>query len=183
MKSGLAFLALAMLIPLLASGQLPPVAAGARVRLTAPGTGFKEHVTTVTDVRGDSIVFGAPHESRSMALTDMTALDVSTGTRRHFWRGAGIGLGLGAVTGVALGAATYKKCVPQHFLDCLLEPESAGQAAAFGGFVLGGVGLVAGAVIGALNRTDRWTSVDLPVRAAVGPTRSGGVSFTLSRAL
>ncbi len=42
---------------------------------------MKRHVTTVTDVRGDSIVVAGAAGSRTIALTDVTALDVSTGTR------------------------------------------------------------------------------------------------------
>jgi hypothetical protein len=35
---------------------------------------------------------------------------------------------------------------------------------------------VDGAVVGAFDRKDSWAPVDLRVRAAIGPTRSGGVS-------
>lgn len=56
MKAGFAVLALLLCSPLVAAGQSPPVAVGARIRVTAPASALEEHVLTVTDVRGDSFV-------------------------------------------------------------------------------------------------------------------------------
>lgn len=182
MKLALMALATALLGPVVADAQAPAVVAGTRVRVTAPSIDLKRHVTTVVDVRGDSIVFGVSDNSRSVALSDVTALEVSTGKHRRFLRSAGLGLGIGAIIGAAVGAASYEECVPTEFLDCLLAPESRGQSVAMGGVVLGGVGLLTGAVVGALRRTDRWVSVDMPLRASIKPTASGGMSLTISRA-
>lgn len=181
MKTGLTILALAMFIPLVAEGQSPPVAAGTRVRVTAPGEGLDRRVTTIMDVRGDSIVVGDQNGSRIIGLAEVTALEVSTGRKSRLWRGAGMGLGIGVLAGAAIGAVTYEKCDPNPFLSCWMAPGSAMGAAAIGGVLLRGAGLVTGAVIGALIRTDGWAPVDLPVRAAIVPARSGGVSVMLSR--
>ena len=181
MKTGLAILAVAVLIPVVATGQSSPVTAGTRVRLTAPGKDLDKHVTTIVDVRGDSIVVGVRDSSLAIGLAEVTELEVSTGKRTQFWRGAGFGLGIGVVTGLVVGAVTHEECVPDGFLSCMMAPESASESAAIGGLALGAVGLVAGAVIGALKRTDRWASVNLPVSASIAPARSGGVSVMISR--
>lgn len=182
MKLGFMVLATALLAPVVADAQAPVVVAGTRIRVTAPSIDLKRHVTTIVDVRGDSIVFGSSDNSRSVALSDVTALEVSAGKHRRFLRAAGLGLGIGAIIGAAIGAGTYEECVPTEFLGCLLAPESRAQSAAMGGVVLGGVGLLTGAVVGALRRTDRWVSADMPLRASIKPTASGGMSLTISRA-
>ncbi len=182
MKLGLMVLTTALLAPVVADAQAPAVAAGTRVRVTAPSIDLRRHVTTIVDVRGDSIVFGVSNNSRSVALSDVTALEVSAGKHRRFLRNAGLGLGIGAIVGAVVGAATYEECVPTEFLDCFLADESRGQSAVTGGVVLGAVGLLTGAVVGVLRRTDRWVSVDMPLRASIKPTGSGGMSLTISRA-
>jgi hypothetical protein len=182
MKPGLVILAAAFLAPVAADAQTPAVVAGARVRVTAPSIDLRRHATTIVDVRGDSLVLGVRDGSRSVALSDVTALDVSAGKRRRFLRSAGLGLGIGAIVGAVVGAATHDECVPTEFLDCLLSPESRAESAVMGGVVLGAVGLLTGAVVGAVRRTDRWVAVDMPVRVSIKPTASGGVSLTISRA-
>ncbi len=181
MKALLAVLAVAVLIPVVATGQSSPLSAGTRVRVTAPGNDLDQHVTTIMEVRGDSIVVGVRNSSLAIGLADVTELEISTGKRRHFWRGAAFGLGIGAVTGLVVGAVTYEECVPDGFLSCFMAPKSASASAAEGGLVLGSIGLLAGAVIGGLKRTDRWASVKLPVSAAIAPARAGGASVMLSR--
>lgn len=182
MKPGLMVLAAAFLAPVVADAQASPVVAGARVRVTAPSIDLRRYVTTIVDVRGDSIVLGVRDNSRSVALADVTALEVSAGKRRRFLRSAGLGLGIGAIVGAVVGAASYEECVPTEFLGCFLAPESRGQSAAMGAVVLGAVGLLTGAVVGVVRRTDRWVSVDMPLRASIKPTASGGMSVTISRA-
>ena len=182
MKLVLMVLATAFLVPVVADAQAPAVVAGTRVRVTAPTIDLRKHVTTIVDVRGDSIVLGVSGDSRSVALSDVTALEVSAGKHRRFLRSAGLGLGIGAIVGAVAGAATYEECVSTELFGCLLAPESRAQSAAEGAIGLGAVGLLAGAVVGVVRRTDRWVSVDMPVRASIKPTASGGISLTISRA-
>lgn len=182
MKSGLGILALAMFFPLAAEGQAPGVAVGTRVRVTAPTSDLERHVTTIMDVRGDSIVVGVRGSSRIIGLADVTALDASTGRRRQVLRNAGLGLGIGVIAGAVIGAATHEECEYRGLGSCIMAPESATESAALGGILFGIAGLATGAVVGVLHRADRWAPVDLPVRAAIGPTRSGGVSVMVSRA-
>jgi len=172
-----------LMVPAIAETQSATLAVGARVRVTSPSDHLRKHVTTVMELRGDSIVVGVRGSSRTIGLADVTVLEVSTGTRNRFFRDAGLGLGIGVIVGAVAGAVTYEECVPRGPFDCLLVSESSTQAAVVGGgIVLGAVGLAAGAVVGAFHRTDRWAPVRMPVRAAIAPTRSGGVSFTISRA-
>jgi hypothetical protein len=182
MRSDAAILALAMLFPALAHAQAPAVQQGARVRVTAPGGSLDKHVATVMEVRGDSIVFGVAGSSQTVGLADVTALDISTGKRTQVLRDAGVGLGAGVIVGAVAGALTFEECVPDTLLGCLMAPESRADAAAMGALVLGVAGLVTGAVVGIFDRADRWESVDLPVRAVVAPTRSGGIRVMLSHA-
>ncbi len=156
------------------AAQMAGLGAGARVRVTSPRDDLKRHVGTIGDVRGDSIVVGFRGSSRTIALANVTALEISTGRRRQVFRDAALGLGIGALTGAALGAVTYKE--PDFFIN------SAATAAAAGGILLGTVGLVAGGLVGLEHRTDRWEPVRLPGRATIAPTRSGGISLGFSKA-
>jgi hypothetical protein len=180
MKPCVAVLALLLSSPLVAAGQSPPVAVGARIRVTAPASALEKRVMTVTDVRGDSIVVDVGGSSHTLWLSDLTKLEVSSGTRTNAARGAGFGLLMGVVAGAVIGLATYQECVPEGFMDCFME--GPGFSAVGGALVGGAAGAVIGGVVGSRQRSDRWSSVALPVRAVVAPTRSGGVSVILSRA-
>ena len=182
MKTELVALALAVLIPAVAIGQSASVAAGTRVRVTAPGNNLDKHVTTVVDVRGDSIVVNVRNNSLVVGLVDLTGLEVSIGKQTQVWRSAGYGLALGVVAGALVGALTYEECESDQFLGCMMAPGSASESAAGGGILFGVLGFVGGSVVGFVNRTDRWVSVALPVRASIAPARSDGVSVMLSRA-
>ena len=181
MKYILAVLAVALYLPVVADGQTPTVAPGARIRVTAPSRDLERHVTTVLEVRDDSVVVGASGNSRALELASITALDISAGTRRQTAKGAMLGLAIGVVTGALIGAASYEECVPESFLDCFGASGSREEEATLGAALFGGAGLVIGAIVGTLNRTDRWTAVNIPVQLAVAPTRAGGLGVALQR--
>lgn len=174
MKRPLCILALATLLPVVAWGQSATLTPGARVRITSPSNDLQKHVTTVTEVRGDTIVVASQAGVRPIALSDVSAIEVSTGRRNRVVRDGLIGLGTGFTAGFLLGALTYEE---PDFL--VAGPEEAG---ALVGTMFGLVGLVAGAVIGAFDYTDRWAPVRGTFKASIGPTRSGGVRLALSRA-
>lgn len=174
MKSAWNVLALVLLLPVAGQAQWAPLTTGARVRVTSPTDDLRRHVTIVTEVRGDSIVLAGRTGLRTIALNDVTALDVSTGTRTQVMRFAVTGLGAGAILGGILGAATYEG--PDFIVG------SAAEAGALFGVFFGGIGMVAGGVVGAMSRTDRWQPAGVPVRAAITPSSSGGISLTFSRA-
>src|SRR5687768_8772239 len=148
MRLLLVVLVCALGFPAALSAQSPPLVSGSRVRITSPADDLGRHVTTVTDVRGDSIVITAKEGSRTIALRNATAIDVSVGTRRPILRNGLIGLGAGAVVGAALGAIAYEECNPEEF--CFL-PGSRGGDAALGAVVVGAAGFLTGAIIGAFQ--------------------------------
>lgn len=178
MKRSLGILALAALLPAVAWGQSASLAPGARVRVTSPSDNLKRHVSTVTEMRGDSIVMSGSTGSRTVALGNVTALDVSTGKRRNVGRYALIGLGAGTLLGVTAGVAAKDDC-EEAFNYCVV-PVDAGFA---GVMVLatGAVGLVTGAIAGALHQTDRWEKHP-GIRAAIAPSALGGVTLSVSKA-
>lgn len=174
MKSALCILVVALLLPVAGEGQSATLAAGARVRLTSPRDDLKNHVTTVTEVRGDSIVVAGSAGLRTIALDNVTALDVSAGTRRRVVRDGLIGFGAGALIGAIVGAAAYEE--PDFLVG------SAAEASALVGAYFGAIGLVVGGVVGAFHRADRWEPRTIPVRVGIAPSRTGGVSLNFSRA-
>ena len=181
MKISLVVLALALSFPLVAEGQ-SQLSAGARVRVTAPSADLERYVTTIQQVRGDWIVVDDHGTSRTLALANVTSMEIRTGTRRQTLRGAAFGLGIGALTGAVAGSLTFEECVPQSLFDCLMATESSSEAAGMGGIIGGVVGAAAGAIVGSFRRTDRWSSIELPVSVAITPMRSGGVRVMMSRA-
>ena len=178
MRYAVAVVALVFSFAEISSAQDPSLAAGTRVRVTAPAADLKNHVTIVSEVRGDSVTVGVRGGSRTVAVSDITSLQVSTGQRRRVLVDAMLGFGIGAVTGAALGAASYEEC---EDWGCFLAPRNRGAAAAEGAVILGAAGVVTGAIVGLFHRTDIWERRTLPVRAAVRPSRTGGVTLALSR--
>lgn len=173
MKSVLGFLTLLLLFPAFAASQPAGLTAGARVRVTAPRDDLNKHVGTVLEVRGDSVVIAGQRGSRSIALENVTALDVSTGLRTQVRRSALVGFAAGGVLGGIVGVASYED--PDFFFS------SAAEMGAVSALFFGGIGMATGAVVGALQRTDRWERQALPVKAAIGGSRSGGVRLSFSR--
>jgi uncharacterized membrane protein YedE/YeeE len=173
MKPALGILLAVLVFSSPVAAQMAGLDAGARVRVTSPRDDLKKHVGTVMEVRGDSVVVASRDGTRSIALENVTALDVSTGVRTQVRRSALIGFGAGALVGGIAGAVSYAE--PDLVFN------SAAELGAVSALFFGGIGMVAGAVVGALQRTDRWERRDLPVKAAIGGSRSGVVTLSLSR--
>lgn len=161
-----------------ASGQSVTLTTGTRIRVTSPVHNLDRHVATVGEMRGDSVVVTDRTGARTIALANVTALDVSRGTRNRVARDGLIGLGVGAATGIALMAAADDDCDDTQF--CVV-PVSESQFAAAGALVFGTVGFLAGAVIGAFDRTEIWEPQTHGFTAALRPTGSGGVVLSMSR--
>ena len=114
--------------------------------------------------------FRAPTKTLAVARADVTRLEVSTGRRRHTWRGAGIGALVGVTSGAFVGYASG-----DDGGWCCFTAEA---KAVMTGVGLGGLGAVIGAVVGSLTRSDRWISVPLgsaeaTPRLQVGRGRAG----------
>lgn len=161
-----------------ASGQSGTLTAGTRIRVTSAADNLNQHVVTVGEIRGDSVVVNDRTGARAIALANVTALDVSRGTRNRVARDGLIGLGVGAVAGIALMAAADDGCDEAQF--CIV-PVSESQFAAAGALVLGAAGFLAGAIIGAFDRAEIWEPHTRGFTAALRPARSGGVALSMSR--
>lgn len=178
MKTIYGILVTALLFPAFAEAQSPTLAPGARVRVTSPNDALKRHVGVVTEMRGDSIVLAGASGRRTVALANVTSLDVSMGTRSNVGRYALMGLGAGALVGVVSVYASADDC-ESEVGGCFFVDDGGLEAAAV--TVISALGLVAGAIAGAAHRTDRWQPVHGSFKASIAPSRSGGVRLALSR--
>jgi len=154
------------------------IQSGARVRVSAPGEAYRGLIGTVSGYGGGNIGIKPDNEQSSVwvPLASVTRLQQSKGLKPNRKKGALIGLFVGGALGAAIGAASYKECVSEHWMgfDCMFAPVSAGVSAALGGFVLGTIGAGIGALAGASVKTDRWEEVPLDrVRVSLAPQRDG----------
>jgi hypothetical protein len=129
---------------------------GERVRITTPSQhGAYRFVGRVSGVTHDSLTVQGPDAgTRSVAIADITALEVSNGVRGNGRRGMLYGSLIGIGLGGALGAATYKKP------DCtgtFLCPSGPGLDITAGALLGGVVGVTVGGLWGASHPSDRWT--------------------------
>ena len=171
MRPVASIIVLTVMLPLFTEAQGQSVVTGTRVRVTAPNFGLDKHVTTVTELRGDSVVVGVKGQPRAIALSDVSALEVSAGKRMRVLPYALLGLGVGAIGGYAIGYAAYDG---GSYLSN--SPDDEGK---WVGAMLGVVGLFTGAVAGVFHRGDNWVSATPPARATVGITRTGAsIGFT-----
>lgn len=145
-----------------------PVIVGSRIRLLAPTvvTGRIEGVLIHLDEQA-LLVGGADRPPTSVPRQAIERLEVKTGRRGHKLMGMLIGAGAGALLGIANPCVAMVGC----------DPRNTGGAALIDG--LAGAGWGAG--IGALIRTDRWSTVPPEsVRVRLGPARGGGVRLSMS---
>jgi hypothetical protein len=134
-------------------------APGTRIRLLLPPALIKPTPGTLLDLSGDSLTFRPTNSGEKLHLSrsEVASFELSRGKKGNTAKGAKIGLVVGLVIG--LGAA--------------LSPDE-GLGVRPGGWIVLGVvgGLLEGAAIGALIRTEKWESVDpatlLPRVGALG---------------
>jgi hypothetical protein len=150
---------------------------GARVRVTAPATG--RVVGTLLEASDDSVrVELAAGSSVALPTRGLGGLEVSGGVRRNGWRGAGIGLLVGAGVGGAIGLATYRRAecydnVVEGFFCDIVNRTSRSVTVVTDAAMVGTAGAIVGALIGHVGR-ETWVRVPI-VRAS---TRVGLVGHT-----
>lgn len=133
---------------------------GSRVRIAAPVFGPKKQVGTVVSVTSDTLVLreGASTTYRSVATSDITALEVSRGTYTRKAKGALWGLLIGGGAGAIAGYISYEDPKPCPDFSCFnlnFGPGSKSDSAMLGGALGGIVGALIGAFVGR-HPTDAW---------------------------
>jgi hypothetical protein len=134
---------------------------GSRVRIAAPVFGPKNQVGTVVSLTRDTLVFrqGPSTSLQSVATSQITALEVSSGKHSNKTKGALWGLVVGAGGGAILGYTMYKapKCEPDAFFGCIVffGPDSRGSNAALSAVAGAVVGVLAGTLFG-MHETETW---------------------------
>jgi hypothetical protein len=134
---------------------------GSRVRIAAPVFGPEKKMGTVVSLTRDTLVLrhGAKPTFQPVATSEITALEVSSGTHTRKAKGALWGLVIGAGSGAILGYTLYKepKCRDEGF-GCiiLIGPDSKGSNAAFSAVGGGLLGMLIGTFFG-MQATETWT--------------------------
>lgn len=159
---------------------LDSIEAGSRVRVTAPSLGLTEAVGTVQQSTTDAVQvqFEFPRRLVTVDRSDITAMDVSVGTRRSIGKGIGIGVLVGAGSGVLIGLASGDD--EEGFIRFSAEEKSL-----VAGLGLGLVGGVVGLIAGAANRHDVWAPARVDgLGVAIRPrVSSDGVGLVVGFAL
>ena len=151
----------------LSSQDIPPIAPGTRVRITAPSAGADRLIGTVVPSPIDTLMVRPAARMTAVAipLASVTRLEVRFGQKSHLLLGAAIGFVAGAAS-LGIGSAVVCK---REDSDCAKYQTV--SLTALGGLSGGAVG----ALLGSFIRTDRWDRVPLE-RLSVGlvPLRGGG---------
>ncbi|MFN2636098.1 MAG: hypothetical protein ABR585_03645 [Gemmatimonadaceae bacterium] len=167
--------AVVLVLPVLLFAQNVSLTEGTRARLVSSSLQKDHQIVKIISADNDTVVFrsDAYPVTRSLALSEIERIDVSSGLHRQTTRGLAIGLMSGVIGGAIIGAATYTPCEGW----CFLEPSSRGASAALGGGVLGVLGGVTGALIGAFHQTESWKP--LTVKPTAAATTHGTIRYGL----
>jgi hypothetical protein len=156
-------------LPRPAAGQAPhggsvELLPGARVRVSSPTAG--RVVGTLMRASDDSVRIGlVGGTSVDLPTASLSALEVSAGVRRNGWRGAGIGLLVGAGVGGTIGLATYRRAecydnVVEGFFCDLVNRTSRSVTVISDAAMAGTAGAIVGALVGHAGR-EQWVRVPL----------------------
>jgi hypothetical protein len=137
---------------------------GVRVRIRAPGSINGRVTGVVTERSADSLSIamenGVPFR---LPLSAISTVDISQGRSggRGAMKGAMWGAGIGLLSG-GFSDGAGENCTGD---SCFSRGELLAASVITGG--------LAGAAIGALVKSESWQRLDVPVRAALLPTRGG----------
>jgi len=155
----LAISALVFLLRPLVAQQPPSLAAGQRVRITAPPAGILRDTGTLRALTADSVVWLRAIPRRlvgrlavdtvrtAVARSALRKIEVATSRRGHAGVGFLIGLGVGLTVGEIQASRN----------ECLIYICKPGAVVAQGAIVGG----LLGAIVGAMIRTQTWADVPL----------------------
>ncbi|SRR6266550_3781684 len=168
-QATLLLVAVAALAPRVAAQDTLAIAPGERVRLTLESRPSAVVGVLVTQDR-DSLRVQPRPDAPPVAFSraGLTGVEASLGFHGHAGTGALVGLLAGGVAGAALGSSCS---------DDFLCPGAGG-----GALLLGGTGLLFGALVGVFVRTERWEWVyprDLGI-TVVKPPRGLGIGVSIA---
>jgi hypothetical protein len=148
---------------------------GGRIRVLAPAYSRRPPVGNLGPMDSTGLHLLRGGETLVIPWNAVAAVDVSTGRRSHWVRGAAIGGVSGLVLATAIWIADDNQDDPfADALDQIFYPAVA--------VTMGASGALVGGVIGAIARTEQWERVPASsIRWGVGPIAGGGVRliFTL----
>jgi hypothetical protein len=144
-------------------------------------------VGTVSGIIGDTLYLaptrvGAP--TRAVPLSAVTALELSQGRTNHAKLGAGIGLAVGLIAGIAIGESQVEPNVcdfEEEGFGCL-APESPEGLDDAGAIILASSlgGAVLGYIVGTALGSERWAPLsDSDAGLSLGTT-GGGIGIKVS---
>ncbi|UCF21029.1 MAG: hypothetical protein JSU87_06470 [Gemmatimonadota bacterium] len=159
------------------------LAAGDRVRLTAPSVSTRQFEGEVVALRPDTLVVDARIWERArmqwrqqeamIPLQSLTALEISRGKKSNVGKGALTGGLIGAGIGLVIGIGAASE--DGGFIE--FGPEVVPAAAV----TVGACGAGIGALIGLLSPGERWEEVPLDqLRVGPSPVAADGVAVSLS---
>jgi hypothetical protein len=141
---------------------------------------------TLAEATSDSLRIRESQDWRWVRRSDIAYLERSTRRYHRFLPNFLATVAGGAGIGGMIGAISWKECVSNEFLGCLLAPETRADAFLMGGAIGGILSVPVGVVLGLALRYDRWEPVhdgpgvssSLSVRPVVG--RGIGMSASIS---
>ena len=165
--------------------QVAPLVPGTRVRVGVPTTADHRgwRISTVqrltgrlVAVRRDTLFVDVGGASPTpVALSRVSTVEISQDTKSN----AGKGALIGGLVGAALGGAAMAGACSAEILG--EQPGCSGGEVAGGVLVFGLSGAAAGALVGALIRSEGWQSIPLrDVRVQPSPVTGDGVAISAS---
>ncbi|HEY0671150.1 MAG TPA: hypothetical protein VGD27_02730 [Longimicrobiales bacterium] len=152
MKIPLLFLTAALLLLTTSAFGQDVLPEGTRVRVKVEGR--PPLIATLRTISADSIwLIDTGGQHRTLARQN-AELERSLGKHTRFWHHFGVSIMVTALGGGLLSALTFDECD-----QCIVAPDSRGEAFVWG-FVAGGaIGVPVGALMGALAKVERWEQV------------------------
>jgi hypothetical protein len=137
-----------------------------RVRVTTHSAPGLATAGTLESWNGHSLeLSGSGFAPQTIPLSDLAKLEISRGKKGHWLAGTLIGTGAGVVAGLIIAQNSTADVDPENWFSGMAEPmEDAGIVA-----ISGLSGMVIGAVIGGLIKTEKWEEVPIPTTAPQGP--------------
>ena len=177
-RAGLVIVATLLLAPGAWADEEPALLSGMRVRITGGiSSNFLGSTTGVLVSRGpDAITVVTKEGMVTLPTESVTRIELSHGRRSHGRLGLLVGLGAGALIGLALTYDPDVACGVDYYVPCTTSRRVANT-------VSGAVGFgVVGTVLGRRLYSETWSDAPLGrLRVAVVPERHGGrVAFALS---